>query len=108
MSLVSTPAELDALRDEMCVRLLEATSTHTALARARREEQDGVPAYDRDPRRNHWRGLQPRDLVLVCGAPHCGQRFIWRGNNQHGEGRFCSAACRERAHYWRGRDGEAA
>jgi endogenous inhibitor of DNA gyrase (YacG/DUF329 family) len=87
------PADLDRLKDEMCIRLLEATSSDTALQRARLEIDVGYPVYDPDPTSN-VRGLQPRDLLKRCGS--CGCLIVVVGTGA--EKRFCSARCRLRDH----------
>lgn len=85
-----TPAEEAALRDAMCIQLLEATSDPAALTRARREERERVPAYDvvPDPFLGRAQTIQPRDLIGVCAR--CGAWFV----SPQGNRRTCSDACR--------------
>lgn len=92
--------DVDRLRDRMCVELLEATSSSTALQRYRLELAHGYPAYDPDPQSN-LRHLQPRDVIKRCAV--CARLFL---QNQQTAGpkekRYCSVRCRlvaqQRAH----------
>lgn len=95
------PRDLDALLDRMTIELLEATSTVEVLARVRREERDGVPAYDACPRTGVWRGLQPRDLVMTCAAPGCTNRYVWKARTA--VRLYCSSLCAGRAFHARRR-----
>lgn len=88
-----TPAEEAALRDAMCIQLLEATSSPAAYTRARREEREGVPAYDvaSDPFPGRRIAIQPRDRIGACAS--CGEWFV----DPKWQRRFCSDRCRARA-----------
>jgi endogenous inhibitor of DNA gyrase (YacG/DUF329 family) len=88
-----SPGDLDRLKDEMTVKLLEVTSSDTALQRVRLEIDVGYPVYDPDPTSN-VRDLQPRDVLKRCGS--CGRLIVVIGTGA--EKRFCSARCRLRDH----------
>jgi ribosomal protein L24E len=97
---VLSPSEEAVLRDEMTVRLMEATSHPAALDRARREERVGINAYDRAPttvpdrRRDRvsWR----EQVTAVEDCALCGRAFVTapgRGARTGYGLRFCSAKC---------------
>ena len=88
------PDELDALVNRMTVDLLEATSSHEALARANREERELVPAYDACPMTGEHRYLLPREIVLTCPAPNCGHRFVWKARRP--KRIYCCSNCAAR------------
>lgn len=94
-----SPSEEAALRDELCVTLLEATSHPDALSRARREERGGISAYDAAPTRIPDRR---RDRLTGLSAPAvedcmlCGRAFVTapgRGARTRFGLRFCSETC---------------
>jgi len=82
------PADLDRLKDEMTVKLLEATSSDTALQRARLEIAIDYPVYDPDPASN-LRHVAPRDLIKRCA---CGRLFVEYGTGGP-EKVYCSKNC---------------
>jgi hypothetical protein len=97
---VLSPSEEAVLRDEMTVRLMEATSHPDALGRARREERMGINAYDQAPIAipNHRRDrlLGGEALVAVEDCALCGRAFVTapgRGARTRYGLRFCSERC---------------
>lgn len=91
-----TPEAEARLRDEMTIRLMEATSPTSALARARSAERCGEPAYDVAPDPYLIRGgrIQPRDVMIACGNPRCSAVFASSAANA----KFCSDRCRIQYH----------
>jgi hypothetical protein len=85
-----SPGDLDRLKDEMTVKLLEVTSSDTALQRVRLEIAIDYPVYDPDPASN-LRHVAPRDLIKRCA---CGRLFVEYGVGGTGK-LYCSSRCQE-------------
>lgn len=85
-----TPQQTDYMRNEWCVQLLEATSSAAALARVQQEIRDNIPVYSVMPAQQ----AQPRDIIRACARTGCQQRF----EDRHGDAKWCSHACRQRAY----------